>query len=44
MQNTLDLQHFVFEGRTDEHVDDLDLLDGHGEQVDIFQALQRLGN
>jgi len=34
-----DLQNFILEGRTDEHVDDLELLDGHGEQVDLLQRL-----
>merc|ERR1740129_1031959 len=34
-----DLQHLVLQGRTDEHVDDLKLLDGHGEEVDLLQGL-----
>merc|ERR1719203_2491875 len=34
-----DLQHLVLQGGTDEHVDDLKLLDGHGEEVDLLQGL-----
>merc|ERR1719203_1949734 len=34
-----DLQHLVLQGGTDEHVDDLELLDGHGEEIDLLERL-----
>merc|ERR1740129_2266774 len=34
-----DLQHLVLQGGADEHVDDLELLDGHGEEIDLLEGL-----